>query len=54
MQQLSMGRASNNWDIPIYQEGSEQTISGSDDKFYVDSDVPRRSMVHRVLEVVKE
>ena len=40
MQQLSMGRASGNWDIPIYHEGSEQTISGSDDKFYVDSDVP--------------
>ena len=37
MQQLSMGRASDNWDIPIYHEGSELT---SDDKFYVDSDVP--------------
>ena len=25
MQQLSKGRASDNWDIPIYHEGSEQT-----------------------------
>ena len=54
MQQFSTGLASDNWDIPIYHEGSEQTISGSDDKFYVDSDVPRRSTVHRVLEAVKE
>ena len=54
MQQLDMGRASENWDIPIYHKGSEQAISGSDDKFYVDSDVPRKSTVHRVLEAVKE
>ena len=46
MQQLGKGRASDNWDIRILHEGSEQTISGGDDKFYVVSDVPRRSTVH--------
>ena len=32
----------------------QNSQSESDDKFYVESDVPRRTTVHRVLEAVKE